>query len=562
MGDLVSCILLGVFFIMKNISIIKSLFLLCGFVFSSIIVIETISISSLLELRSHAEDASTLVMPAIRNVNDMQLTINRYRRHELGILLLDNDGDGIKNYIKTMISMRDHVDNLILDYRKTADSEQDVQQIDNIGRLWDEYIRVSDSIITLVNQGDFVNAKKVLLSDSLSLFNPLSECMDKTADYNNAWAERDTQHMYDEVKSSIIMNVIVTGLVIPIILMAAYFIVNKIRVPLSLIVEQAHRVANGDLKRSKLCEYIDSGKISRDELGEIALSLSKMKDGLHSIINNIVSSTAQLSAATEEVKVIAEHSVVGMKSQQLEITQLATAMNEMHATVNEVSRNTTDAADLAIEASKASSDGNNQVTSTVSVLESVANEIKSAADTVKQLENDSATISIVLDVIRNIADQTNLLALNAAIEAARAGEQGRGFAVVADEVRALAQRTQDSTTEINDIISLLQERASTAGRVMQQSCEMMIDSVENAKESGRLFELVNSSIGNISEMNIQIAAATEEQNSVVVELNQHMTSINDASQGVFDGATQTSSACNELSQLAINLQELTSRFDL
>nr|WP_306282092.1 methyl-accepting chemotaxis protein [Plesiomonas shigelloides] len=142
----------------------------------------------------------------------------------------------------------------------------------------------------------------------------------------------------------------------------------------------------------------------------------------------------------------------------------------MQATVNEVARNTTDAADVAIEAHKSSDNGQHQVHATVQLIESAAREIEDAAKTIQQLEIDSANISMVLDVIRSIADQTNLLALNAAIEAARAGEQGRGFAVVADEVRTLAQKTQDSTTEINSIIVLLQDRALSSGKIMQQSC--------------------------------------------------------------------------------------------
>ncbi|MGL5604197.1 MAG: methyl-accepting chemotaxis protein, partial [Plesiomonas sp.] len=179
-----------------------------------------------------------------------------------------------------------------------------------------------------------------------------------------------------------------------------------------------------------------------------------------------------------------------------------------------------------------------------------------------QLEQDSASISMVLDVIRNIADQTNLLALNAAIEAARAGEQGRGFAVVADEVRTLAQRTQDSTAEINKIIEVLQSRAAEAGQAMQLSRQQMQTSVEQARNAGATIEQINDAVIRISDMNTQIASATEQQNSVTDELNRSIVNIHNASDEVAQGANQTAQACGELNQLANNLQQTIARFSL
>lgn len=415
---------------------------------------------------------------------------------------------------------------------------------------------------SLIRSGNHNEANVTLSGTSSLQFLEIESQLRKLTNYNYEWVSKDAKLIYGEVNDFLIKVLVVIAMLASILIVSSYVLIVRIRKPLRLIVEQTDKIANGDLRKSSLCEYVESRELRNDELGEIALSLQRMKGNVHHIINEIVSAAEQLSAATEEVKVISENTAHGMQVQQTEMTQLATAMNEMQATVNEVARNTTDAADVAIEAHKSSDSGKHQVHATVQLIESAAREIEDAAKTIQQLEVDSSNISMVLDVIRSIADQTNLLALNAAIEAARAGEQGRGFAVVADEVRTLAQKTQDSTTEINSIIAMLQDRAANAGKIMQQSCIRMSDSVTQARMSGSLIESVNSSISNISEMNIQVATAAEEQNSVTIELNKNITTINETLIDVSDGAIQISKSCEDLAHLAAHLQSLSLKFKL
>lgn len=547
---------------MKNLSIIKSIVLLSVASIIAILIVGGVSMSSLLFLKNNTFDISTLSIPAIKNSEMIRLNINKLRHYELGLLSTFNEVEKNSGYHGEISKTKAEIAQLVSDYKKTTDLGEDENLIDNLDELLSRYLIVNDSFLSLIKKGNYAEASSIYFGSSSLLFSEIEMLAIKLANYNYEWVSKDADSIYREVDVFFLKVSLSIAILSSLLIISSYMSVVKIRKSLRLIVDQTNKIANGDLRRSLLCDFVESHEMRNDELGEIALSLRQMKANVHHIINEIVLSAEQLRSATEEVKVISENTAHSMQSQQTEMTQLATAMNEMQATVNEVARNTTDAADVAIEAHKSSDNGQHQVHATVQLIESAAREIEDAAKTIQQLEIDSANISMVLDVIRSIADQTNLLALNAAIEAARAGEQGRGFAVVADEVRTLAQKTQDSTTEINSIIVLLQDRALSSGKIMQQSCIRMSDSVNQARRSGMLMESVNVSISNISEMNIQVAAAAEEQNSVTVELNKNIIAINETLTGISDGVTQTSKSCEDLAHLAEHLQSLSLKFKL
>ncbi|KAB7661858.1 methyl-accepting chemotaxis protein [Plesiomonas shigelloides] len=547
---------------MKHLSLIKSIVLLSCVSIIAILIVGGVSMSSQSLLKDYTWDMEELVVPAIKLSEEMQFKVNKFRQYEFGLISELSDSNRRDEYYGEMLKVRGEIARLILDYKKTMVEGEDENLINGFDELWGKYLISNDSFVSLIRSGNHNEANVTLSGTSSLQFLEIESQLRKLTNYNYEWVSKDAKLIYGEVNNFLIKVLVVIAMLASILIVSSYVLIVRIRKPLRLIVEQTDKIANGDLRKSSLCEYVESRELRNDELGEIALSLQRMKGNVHHIINEIVSAAEQLSAATEEVKVISENTAHGMQVQQTEMTQLATAMNEMQATVNEVARNTTDAADVAIEAHKSSDSGKHQVHATVQLIESAAREIEDAAKTIQQLEVDSSNISMVLDVIRSIADQTNLLALNAAIEAARAGEQGRGFAVVADEVRTLAQKTQDSTTEINSIIAMLQDRAANAGKIMQQSCIRMSDSVTQARMSGSLIESVNSSISNISEMNIQVATAAEEQNSVTIELNKNITTINETLIDVSDGATQTSKSCEDLAHLADHLQNLSLKFKL
>lgn len=301
---------------------------------------------------------------------------------------------------------------------------------------------------------------------------------------------------------------------------------------------------------------------SEDEIGQTAMAFNRRMDKFQTLMQQITGATTQLATASEEVATVAKGSGQNLEKQRAETEQVATAMNEMSATVSEVASNASSAAGAAQNADNEAKGGQTIVQQTAEEIEKLATEVESAAEVIHQLEQDSENIGGVLDVIKGIAEQTNLLALNAAIEAARAGEQGRGFAVVADEVRTLASRTQESTQEIETMIDQLQKRAQTAVRVMEQGREQAQRGAEHAKEAAASLEAITRAVATINDMNTQIASAAEEQSTVAEEMNRNITTISQISEQTSAGSQQTTTASVELTKLAGQLQSLVGQFKI
>jgi len=344
----------------------------------------------------------------------------------------------------------------------------------------------------------------------------------------------------------------ILGLIIAVVV--AVFIGRSINVPLQRAVKRAQEIARGDLTGA------DIEITGNDELTELTNSINEMKTNLHGIIMQVSTSANDLSAASDQLQSAAVKTNKGMDNQRSETEQVATAMNEMSCTVQEVAQNAGLASKATSDADAAASNGLTLVSQNMDNINQLAQRIENASQTINKLGEDTNSVDSIVAVITQIAEQTNLLALNAAIEAARAGEQGRGFAVVADEVRTLASRTQESTEEIRSMLDRLKSGASAAVVVMNESQEQAKTSVDRAKNVNDTINEITRAVASINDMNNQIATAAEEQSAVADEMNRSVVKISTEAETTLENTLETSSAATHINQLSSTLQGLVSRF--
>ncbi len=340
-----------------------------------------------------------------------------------------------------------------------------------------------------------------------------------------------------------------------IVAISGVFISSTITVSIKDVVNSLEEMASGEGDLTRRLESKGS-----DEIGQLVTQFNNFVEKLQGIIGHIMGSTAQLAAAAEEMSEVSQSSNQSINQQQDEVNQVATAMNEMSATVLEVASNASHAAQAAQDASSQAGEGLGVVDHTISSINNLAGAVEEASGVINQLESDTDNIGVVLEVIRGISEQTNLLALNAAIEAARAGEQGRGFAVVADEVRTLASRTQQSTLEIQAMIESLQTGSTRAVAVMDKGREQAEVSVGHAQKAGESLNGITLAVSSISDMNTQIATAAEEQTAVAEEINQNIVNISQLGENTVSGAQQIHTASEELARLSNDLQVMLGQF--
>ena len=362
----------------------------------------------------------------------------------------------------------------------------------------------------------------------------------------------DLRSQYEtDIAGMTLVGLIIAGIGLLVIWFVGYGIARPLRQMVGMLDDIAK--GDGDLTKRLTVDRVD-------ELGQIANGFNTFLNKLQNMIRDVVGSVQKVSDSSEYTADIAIRTNQGVQKQMAEIDQVATAVQEMAATAQDVARNATQAAEAANHADHSANDGKRIVQNTSQAIAALATEIGRAVGVVQTLAKDSENINAILIAIRGIAEQTNLLALNAAIEAARAGEQGRGFAVVADEVRNLAQKTQQATEEIQSMIQQLQHGTREVVNVMEQSQARTDESVQQATAAAQALESITQAVSVINDMNTQIASAAEEQSAVAEDINRNVTNIGQVAAEVAGGADEASQASAELTKLAEQQRRLINQF--
>ncbi|MDF3931621.1 methyl-accepting chemotaxis protein [Pseudomonas citronellolis] len=366
-------------------------------------------------------------------------------------------------------------------------------------------------------------------------------------------SQEQSRSIAAEAQRTVVVGSLVLVLAGVLLGLLSLWLVNRNLIgPISRLIEHIAQLAQGNFG-----ERVDASR--QDELGRLARAANTLRDFLADTFNRLKRSTNELDSASGELNAIATLMAEGTREQFSRTDQVATAMHEMSATAQEVARHAADAAHAADDADHHAQAGEQVMQSTIDTITRVSTEIASTADVIRRLEADSGRIGKVLEVIRGIAEQTNLLALNAAIEAARAGEQGRGFAVVADEVRTLAQRTAESTAEIHQIIDTVQTGAINAVRAIQDGQTRSEEGLEQVTQAGSMLQNITQAVEAIRDMNRQIATAAEEQTSVAEDISRNLTEITAIGATNEENVQRTQKASQRLHGLSGELSDVTHR---
>ncbi len=505
-------------------------------------------------MREQSDQVETNWLPSVMAAGEINQDLLRVRALTLR-LLVNRDPQAVAQDEQKILDIKKQLHSAQVLYEGLIILPEDQVLFDRFKVEQQQYLQRQEQVMALSRQNQLDEAIKVVNGEMNHLADALAGTLGELVTLNKVSANRAAalaQQVFSQSRIWVIGMIAMTALIT---IGLAVLLTRSIVLPLAESVRVAQEVASGDLTG----DITVSGK---DEPARLQQALKSMQEHLRETIRRISDSSSQLASASEELSCVTEDATRGLHQQSQEIEQAATAVNQMTAAVEEVASNAVATSQASHESDRIAQQGREQVHQTVLSIESLADDVTANATQVEDLAQKVYGISKVLDVIRSIAEQTNLLALNAAIEAARAGEAGRGFAVVADEVRALAHRTQQSTREIEQMIGGIQQGTDQAVSSMQQSNGRARATLDIAKSAGTALEEIASAFTLINERNLVIASASEEQAAVAREVDRNLMNIRDLAMQTSAGANQTSAASQELSRLAVDLNTMVARFSV
>ncbi|ULT70299.1 MULTISPECIES: methyl-accepting chemotaxis protein [unclassified Pseudomonas] len=539
---------------LRNMNIAPRAFLGFAMIGGLMLILGVFALNQMSKIRGAAEDITLSSVPSIKSLDEFtQLTL---RLRVLSYRLLVNREPDVQQKTVELLEMRNQqIRTAQTTYEKLISSPAEKAAYDQYVQLLGQYRQIEERMKSLSRSNQVDELRNLLNTDLLNNSEAMNTVLNRLLEINTQQTLDTNQQAAEQYSSAFALVVGLLVLATALTLLFAWLLTRSITLPIANALSAAEEIAEGNLTRPI---RIDGS----DEAGRLLQAMAKMQEKLRDTLQRISGSAGQLASAAEELNSVTDESARGLTQQNNEIEQAATAVNEMTSAVEEVARNAVSTSEASKNATTSAGDGRDLVQETVSAIERMSSDVQSTASLIGDLANESRDIGKVLDVIRGLADQTNLLALNAAIEAARAGEAGRGFAVVADEVRALAHRTQQSTSEIERMIGSIQSGTEHAVDSMRNSTERAESTLNIARGAGLSLDTINSAIIEINERNLVIASAAEEQAQVAREVDRNLVNIRDLSVQSSTGANQTSAASNELSRLAVDLNSLVARFSL
>jgi len=538
--------------LIRNLNLGSRLAIAFGILAAVVLLQGLFSLHNMGKIKATEAEIADNWLPSIEAVGKLNLSLMRYRVFAVR-MLLDTEPENMARNQSRRATVKHDVENAQTEYAKLISEPEERKVFEELVVLKNQYFANVERMETMIKEGDLEKAGAILDTEQLTIADNMTKHLQQLNDINKMGSHKSVEQAdktYGTSKITVIGSILAA---LAITAVMSFTVTRSITIPIQQAVNATELVASGNLSKQIQSE-------GQDEPARLLAGLSLMQDNLRNTIREIASSSAQLAAATEELNSVAIDATRNLQRQNDEIQQAATAVTEMSSAVDEVARNAVGASEAANQSSQLAKAGQAQVRQTVSSIQNMTAEVTKTSTLMEGLAEQSQDIGKVLDVIRAIAEQTNLLALNAAIEAARAGEAGRGFAVVADEVRALAHRTQVSTQEIEGMISKIQGGTNAAVASMRDSTEHAKGTLGIAQEAGKALDEIYARSGTISDRNLLIATATEEQAAVAREVDRNIINISDLSAQSAAGANQTSASANELARLASSLNGLVTRF--
>lgn len=513
------------------------------------------SLLQMQDIRNQGEAVESGAMPSIAMADAIAIGLVKLRSETTRLVANADDPGAVINSKINVEQLRNEVEKGFSDYLARIGNGTERDSLLALQDAYKAFMPGLQDEIALIEQRK-IDEARVLSNTLLSMQGDLMDMqVQLLRELNTQSAATAVEAASASYARTRIIALSAIGLALALTLLLAWRLSVSIIHPVRHALHIASTIADGDLSRHDIPE-------GKDETAQLLIMLGRMRNNLHGTIDQIYAAASQLSQSVQEMGTIAEASAQNLQLQNNEIEQAAVAVNQMSQAAVEVAGNASNTVTESQASTQAAAQGQMRLSATISSIKELTDNVLDSSQQAEGLAERTQSISSILDVIRAIANQTNLLALNAAIEAARAGEAGRGFAVVADEVRSLAQRTSASTTEIETLISGVQQSTQETAESLRHTATQASLTLEQAAATGEALTVIISSTNTINDRNLLIASAAEQQAQVASEVDRNLSSIRDLSSQTASGAQQTTVASNALSMLATDLNAMVQRFVL